>query len=110
MSLSTHILDVSRGVPAAGVDVVLVHITGDGATELTRARTDADGRVAASFGGALAAGVYELRFDVAGYHKQTGTASFYDVIPVRFRILDAGEHYHVPLLLAPWGYSTYRGS
>jgi 5-hydroxyisourate hydrolase len=110
MSLSTHILDVAHGVPATDVGVTLVRIMGETATVIAQARTDADGRVPAPFGGGLEIGTYELRFDAGGYAQKTGIASFYDEIPVRFTIGDANKHYHVPLLLAPWGYSTYRGS
>jgi 5-hydroxyisourate hydrolase len=110
MSLSTHVLDVARGIPAADVGVTLVRIAGETVTVVAQARTDADGRIVAPFGGALDAGTYELRFDAGGYVRKTGTTSFYDEIPVRFTIGDATKHYHVPLLLSPWGYSTYRGS
>ena len=108
--LSTHVLDTARGAPAADLDVELVRIDGNNSREIARAHTDADGRIAAPFGGELANGVYELRFAAGAYHARTGTPSFYDEIPVRFKIDDASRHYHVPLLLSPWGYSTYRGS
>ncbi len=110
MALSTHVLDVARGAPAAHLDVELVCFDGRDAREVARAHPDADGRIAAPFGGTLASGVYELRFAVGAYQAQTGTPSFYDEIPVRFTIDDPNRHYHVPLLLSPWGYSTYRGS
>ncbi|HVA28962.1 MAG TPA: hydroxyisourate hydrolase [Candidatus Baltobacteraceae bacterium] len=110
MALSTHVLDVAHGVPAAGLEVALVRIDGHDAREVARARTDADGRIVAPFGGELTSGVYELRFAAGAYHAKTGTPSFYDEIPVRFTVDDATRHYHVPLLLSPWGYSTYRGS
>ncbi|HTX03325.1 MAG TPA: hydroxyisourate hydrolase [Candidatus Acidoferrales bacterium] len=107
--LSTHVLDTSRGGPAAGVNVTLFR-AGSEHTEIARGRTDADGRIASPFGGKLASGWYELVFAVGAYFAATGSASFYDEIPVRFRV-DAGEErYHVPLLISPWGYSTYRGS
>ncbi len=110
MALSTHVLDVARGVPAAGLEVALVRIEGNDARHIARAQTDGDGRIAAPFGGELTNGVYELRFAAGAYHAKTGTPSFYDVIPVRFTIGEATRHYHVPLLLSPWGYSTYRGN
>jgi len=100
VSLSTHVLDTARGRPAAGVAVVLRR---DG-TEVEAVVTDADGR--ARFG-AVPAGEYELEFAVGDYF---GEAPFLDRVPVRFRVADADAHYHVPLLVSPWAYSTYRGS
>jgi 5-hydroxyisourate hydrolase len=107
-SLSTHVLDIARGAPAAGIDVALWHIGGH-PRELGRGITDADGRIAISLGGTLPRGVYELRFFVRSYFDGLQTPSFYDEIPVRFSIVE-DAHYHVPLLLSPHGYSTYRGS
>jgi 5-hydroxyisourate hydrolase len=101
VSLSTHVLDTSRGRPAAGVAIALRR---DGAV-LESAVTDADGR--ARLAGALAAGEYELEFAVGDYF---GSRDFLDRVPVRFRIADPDAHYHVPLLVSPWAYSTYRGS
>ena len=107
--LSTHVLDISSGAPAAGVEVCLFR-AGTSHTELVRATTDADGRIASPFGGRLEPGVYELVFKVGAYFARLGAATMYDEIPVRFRIDAAVERYHIPLLVAPWGYSTYRGS
>ena len=109
--LSTHVLDVATGAPAEGIAVTLYRVDG-GRQRIATAKTDADGRIAAPFGGSLEAGTYEIVFAVGSYfavRKQLGGA-FYDEIPVRFRIESATAKYHVPLLLAPWGYSTYRGS
>lgn len=107
--LSTHVLDVSQGRPAGGIVVELFRV-GTPRTHVTRGTTDVDGRVASPFGGALEAGWYELVFSVGAYFAGSGIESFYGDIPVRFRI-DAGiEHYHVPLLISPWGYSTYKGT
>jgi 5-hydroxyisourate hydrolase len=100
-TLSTHVLDTARGRPAAGVPVHLLDASGHG---LADAVTDADGRVA-SLGGELAAGTYTLRFGVA-VHQPDG---FYPEVAVTFTVADE-SHYHVPLLLSPYGYSTYRGS
>jgi 5-hydroxyisourate hydrolase len=100
MSLSTHVLDTARGRPAAGVTIEL---RGDGGPVAT-VTTDDDGR--ATFGH-LDAGEYELVFAVGDYF---GERQFLDRVPVRFRVADPGEHYHVPLLVSPWSYSTYRGS
>ena len=110
MSLSTHVLDTSTGTPAVGIVVSLVQLIGDMQIDLADGVTDADGRIASPFGGELAAGWYELRFKAGAYFAKMGTSSFYDEIPVRFRIDAGAKHYHVPLLLAPWAYSTYRGS
>ncbi|HVS45253.1 MAG TPA: hydroxyisourate hydrolase [Verrucomicrobiae bacterium] len=110
MTLSTHVLDTARGLPAQGIAVTLVHLVGDARIDVASGLTDADGRIASPFGGELDSGSYELSFAAGFYFAKMGTPSFYDEIPIRFHI-DAGiKHYHVPLLLAPWAYSTYRGS
>jgi 5-hydroxyisourate hydrolase len=115
--LTTHVLDVARGRPAAGVAIELVRVAGDGSEELAaRAVTNADGRTDAPLvaPGALTAGTYELRFAVGDYLRAAGHAvsdpPFLDVVPVRFGVGEPGEHHHVPLLVSPWSYSTYRGS
>ena len=100
MSLSTHVLDTAKGVPAAGVAIELRH--GD---EVISATTDQDGR--ARLLEETPAGEYELVFAVGDYF---GERAFLDRVPVRFTIADPGAHYHVPLLVSPWSYSTYRGS
>ena len=107
--LSTHVLDVAQGRPASGVKVELYRV-GSSRTHVATATTDADGRIAAPFGGTLETGWYELVFSVGSYFAGAGTESLYDDIPVRFRIDAGAERYHIPLLIAPWGYSTYRGS
>ena len=107
-SLSTHVLDIARGAPAPGIDVALWHI-GHHPREVGRGVTDVDGRIATNLGGTLVRGVYELRFFVRSYFDAQHTPSLYDEIPVRFMVVEEG-HYHVPLLLSPFGYSTYRGS
>jgi len=101
MSLSTHVLDTARGVPAAGVAIELRHAS----EVVTAATTDADGR--ARLLDETAAGEYELVFAVGDYF---GERAFLDRVPVRFAIADPDAHYHVPLLVSPWSYSTYRGS
>ena len=109
--ITTHVLDVSLGKPAAGVPAVLEGQAGGGWKELGRGVTDADGRIKTLLApGALTAGVYRLSFDTAAYFKARGTAGFYPSVPIVFEITAAAEHYHVPLLLSPFGYSTYRGS
>jgi 5-hydroxyisourate hydrolase len=106
MSLSTHVLDAVSGRPATGVVVTLTDAAG---TTLTTAGTDADGRIA-RLGDDLAAGVYRLHFDTASYFTATGTTGFYPEIVIAFEITDPAGKYHVPLLLSPYSYSTYRGS
>ncbi len=112
--LTTHVLDTTAGAPAAGLAVELFRLTG-GETRVTVARTDADGRVAVPLleGEALTAGVYELRFHAGDYLRtrhDLPSPAFLDVVPIRFGIASPEEHYHVPLLISPYGYSTYRGS
>ena len=107
--LTTHVLDTARGRPAAGVAVELARL-GDGSREvLSSASTNADGRTDEPLvaRGELEAGEYELTFAVGAYF---GESAFLDRVPVRFRIADPDAHYHVPLLVSPWSYSTYRGS
>ncbi|MDQ2681449.1 MAG: hydroxyisourate hydrolase [Candidatus Eremiobacteraeota bacterium] len=102
--LSTHVLDLGRGASAVGVPVALYRIDTHGRTLIAQAHTDADGRVGAPFGGKLTAGRYELVFSVGGAEQ------FYDEIAVRFYIEPGSTRCHIPLLLSPYGYSTYRGS
>ncbi len=112
-TISTHVLDTALGTPAPNVPVVFEHIDGSGIfTELHRGVTDADGRIPrfASAELPLKEGSYRLRFEVAGYFASTNRASFYTEITVAFEIGEEAQHYHVPLLLSPFGYSTYRGS
>ena len=106
-TLSTHVLDTAIGKPADGVHVVLRH----GGAVLGSGNTDADGRVKdiAGAGTKLSAGEYSLTFSVADYFRNSSRQSFYSDIVVTFNISD-DNHYHVPLLVSPFGYSTYRGS
>ena len=103
-SFSTHVLDTALGAPAAGIPVTLA----TGANVICSGTTDADGRYRDPLN--LAVGDYQLTFLVAEYFGGTRRESFYSEIVIRFRVAAAGEHYHVPLLLSPFGYSTYRGS
>ena len=105
--VTTHILDLVNGRPAAGVDVRLFA----GAELIAEGVTNDDGRVAdwrQSF--SVSPGSYRLEFDVEPWFHARGENSFYEHVHISFRIADAAEHYHVPLLLSPFGYSTYRGS
>jgi 5-hydroxyisourate hydrolase len=109
--ITTHVLDTSRGRPAGGIEVVLERETpGTGWTIAGRGTTNADGRVADLLAGALEAGVYRLTFETAAYFAARQVASFYPRVIVVFEIREPQQHHHVPLLLSPYGYSTYRGS
>ena len=114
--LTTHVLDTARGVPAAGVAITLYRISGQSHRKVMEAVTNADGRVDAPLlaGDALTAGTYELVFGAGDYLRRTGQAGaevlFLDEIPIRFGVAEPGAHYHVPLLISPFAYSTYRGS
>jgi 5-hydroxyisourate hydrolase len=107
--ISTHVLDTARGHPAQGVPVVLEHDAGDGWQEVGRAATDDDGRVRELLGGDLVDGHYRLTFDTATYFRVVGDAVFYPEVSIVFTVAGGGHH-HVPLLLSPFGYTTYRGS
>ncbi len=108
--ISTHVLDTSRGEPASGVTVRLFRIDGDERELIATAQTDADGRIAPIFGGELDPATYVLLFSAGAYFQKAGVATFFDEIPIRFVIEQGSRKYHIPLLLAPFGYSTYRGS
>ncbi len=114
--LTTHVLDTARGVPAAGMAIWLYRVSGNSHARIAEAVTNADGRTDAPIlpTGSFRTGGYELVFHVGDYLRANGLASpeplFLDQVPVRFGINDAASHYHVPLLVSPYGYSTYRGS
>jgi hydroxyisourate hydrolase len=109
-TLTTHVLDTARGVPGAGISVGLFALAGGERALLHVAVTNADGRTDAPLATGLAPGPYELVFAVADYFARDGIAAFFDEIPVRFVLTADAARYHVPLLLSPWSYSTYRGS
>jgi 5-hydroxyisourate hydrolase len=109
-TLTTHVLDTARGTPAAGISVGLFALGGVERTLLHVAVTNADGRTDAPLATDLAPGTYELVFAVMDYFARDGVATFFDEIPVRFVVTADAARYHVPLLLSPWSYSTYRGS
>ena len=114
--LTTHVLDTARGKPAAGVAIWLYRVTGNSHKKIAEVVTNSDGRTDGPMleGAALTAGQYELVFHAGDYLRATGQASgeviFLDQIPIRFGITDPSAHYHVPLLISPFAYSTYRGS
>ncbi len=111
-AITTHILDVSSGVPARGVPVVLERETSSGWEVIGKGETNEDGRLRdlLDAGEILKAGGYRLTFDTGNYFARRQIESFYPQVTVAFTVRDAARHYHVPLLLSPFGYSTYRGS
>ena len=116
MGLSTHVLDTMHGSPAAGMAVALYTTQGDNCTLLKRFVTNADGRSDGLLldAASLQVGTYRLTFDVAGYFAARGVAlpepNFLNRVSLDFGIANPQQHYHVPLLVSPWSYSTYRGS
>lgn len=109
--ITTHVLDTSAGRPAEGVAVTLEAEGDAGWQELASRRTDADGRVADLLpGDELAPGRHRIRFELGPYFGARGLEAFYPYAEVVFTVRDPGDHYHVPLLLSPFGYTTYRGS
>ncbi|MEJ1129822.1 hydroxyisourate hydrolase [Variovorax sp. CCNWLW225] len=116
MGLSTHVLDTMHGGPAAGMEVALYTTQGDDATLVKRFTLNSDGRSDGPLydNNSLKAGTYRLVFDVAGYFKARGVKlpepNFLNKVPLDFGVAHTDQHYHVPLLVSPWSYSTYRGS
>ncbi|WP_152597557.1 hydroxyisourate hydrolase [Neobacillus niacini] len=115
--LTTHVLDISIGKPASGVLVELVRVSRDKKIEhILTSYTNEDGRLNRPLleGDNMKKGIYELHFYIGDYYRNRGTSaedpSFLDCVPVRFGISEPASHYHVPLLISPGGYSTYRGS
>lgn len=110
--ISTHVLDTARGRPAPGVSVSLDVLAGSEWIRLADAATDEKGRVGnlVPSAGAFSGGTYRLRFDAARYFRGQNVETFHSEIIITFEVRDPSEHYHVPLLLSPWGYTTYRGS
>ena len=114
--LTTHVLDTARGKPGAGVVIWLYRVADSGHTKIAEMVTNSDGRTDGPMleGAALTAGQYELVFHAGDYLRATGQAAgevlFLDQIPIRFGVPDPAAHYHVPLLISPFAYSTYRGS
>ncbi|NSX91436.1 hydroxyisourate hydrolase [Agrobacterium tumefaciens] len=115
--LTTHVLDAAHGVPAEGLTIELYRLSGERREKLKTVKTNSDGRVDGGpllVGESFKAGEYELVFHAGDYLRGKGVAlpepAFLDIIPIRFGIADESGHYHVPLLLSPYSYSTYRGS
>ncbi len=106
--ITTHVLDTAKGCPAAGIAVSLEHlVTADSWQQLASGTTDADGRIMDWMDGKASPGKYRLTFDTDTYHQGEG---FFSSVVVEFQINASDTHYHVPLLLSPFSYSTYRGS
>ena len=111
MTLSTHVLDATSGLPAVGVGVLLETYRDGAWTEVATGLTDDDGRLKDWLPGDLpGVGTHRLLFDTGAYFARAGVAGFYPAVTITFVIDDARRHYHVPLLLSPFAYSTYRGS
>ncbi|KAF5925883.1 hypothetical protein HPG69_002334 [Diceros bicornis minor] len=111
--LTTHVLDTASGLPAQGLCLRLSRLEDHGQqwTELRKSYTDPDGRCPGLLPpGQMKAGTYKLSFDTEGYWKKRGQESFYPYVEVVFTITDETHKFHVPLLLSPWSYTTYRGS
>ena len=109
--ITTHVLDTSVGRPAGGVPVLLEVLDGDDWRQVGSGSTDRDGRLADLLpADHVRVASYRMRFDTAAYFGARGVEGFYPEIAIRFEVTDAGAHHHLPLLLSPFGYSTYRGS
>jgi 5-hydroxyisourate hydrolase len=110
--ITTHVLDTAAGRPAANVPVVLAHAVNGQFVEVGRTQTNADGRAPDLLreGHALTAGTWRLRFETGAWFRATGQKGFYPYVEIVFDVTDPASHHHVPLLLSPFGYSTYRGS
>lgn len=111
--ITTHVLDLTKGKPAHGIPVVLEHQKADGAwAKLGGGLTDVDGRISNLLPehGKLLRGIYRLTFETGSYFESTGIYTLYPYIPIIFELQDGVTHQHIPLLLSPFGYSTYRGS
>jgi len=108
-SISTHILDIARGKPAQGVHVKLEYLRDGDFTSAAEGTTDADGRVR-DWKFEMHKGTYRIRFEIAAYFENLKEKYFYPYVEIVFIVDNADQHYHVPLLLSPFGFSTYRGS
>ena len=108
--VTTHILDTGSGRPAAGVAVVLYVREGDNWTLIAKGETDADGRIKDLGPERIPGGAYRLNFATGAYYEGLGTETFFPEVVLTFGVVESEAHYHVPLLLSPFAYSTYRGS
>lgn len=111
MGISTHVLNTAIGRPAVGMAVTLERVDGTGWSQVAGGETNADGRVGPLVDDAdLEIGTYRITFGTGGYFASRAEVSFYPEVRIDFEVHDAAEHYHVPLLVSAWGFSTYRGS
>ena len=110
--ITTHVLDMAKGRPAAGVTVILELRQASEWSPISRGATDENGRLATlTEGRVIPPGTYRLTFDIGAYHRDQGiSVPFFPEAKITFNVRDVSDHYHVPLLLSPFGYSTYRGS
>jgi len=109
--ITTHVLDTARGEPAHGVTVILELRQASGWAPIGRGATDEKGRVANLVDGPMSPGTYRLTFDIGTYHRDQGlNVAFFPEVKITFNVRDTEEHFHIPLLLSPFGYSTYRGA
>ena len=109
--ITTHVLDIARGAPAEGMTVILELRQASEWTPISRGTTDGKGRVDTLTEGKLSPGIYRLTFDVGAYQREFGmSVAFFPEVKITFNVRDPDEHYHLPLLLSPFGYSTYRGA
>jgi 5-hydroxyisourate hydrolase len=109
--ITTHVLDIARGVPAEGITVILELRQASSWMPIGRGTTDATGRVDTLTVGPVSPGTYRLAFDIGSFHRQQGlSVSFFPEVKITFNVRDPDEHFHLPLLLSPFGYSTYRGA
>jgi 5-hydroxyisourate hydrolase len=109
-AITTHVLDAARGRPAAGLLVRLEHVVGVGGAVLATGTTDEDGRVQSLGPNRVCPGTYRLVFNTAGYFSRTDQPCFFPEVSLTFVVADPEQHHHVPVLLSPFAYSTYRGS
>jgi 5-hydroxyisourate hydrolase len=111
-AITTHVLDTARGIPAAGIGVVLERQHQAEWQLVGRGETDVDGRqrTLMAEAGSAPPGIYRLRFDTRGYFEAQSVQTFFPLVTVTFEVPDGEAHHHVPLLLSPYGYTTYRGS
>ena len=109
-TISTHVLDTTRGEPAAGVAVTLWRLEGKEPVSQGTRETDADGRIAALGDGAVTPGTYRLSFEVGAYYKRKALTPFLDRVMIDFQVTDPSRKYHIPLLMSPFACSSYRGS
>jgi len=108
--ITTHVLDTARGRPAAGMEVRLERRVSGSWQPAGSGRTDADGRAKELLTGPRETGTWRISFEVGAWHAAQGVEGFYPTVEITFTVRDAAQHHHVPLLISPWGYSTYRGS